>query len=196
MPKETLRRLTPRKQRLLNPPNFANATYVDIQKHWRKLGPLFKSDEAKRIWKPCLVEFATQRGEDNGFPFVEHYPHTLPTHYDSCDWRFSPDRPRRGPMPAFWDYACHSACHWVADLCLFVAKSAYPKQPWRILNSNARESNHSTVWNGDLKNPVLFDVNFSAIGITPRQALKLAWPGWELPVGQYLKGYAHEKNTH
>ncbi len=193
MPKKTLRRLTPRKQRLLHPPNYANAKFVDIQKHWRKLGPLFRSEEARKIWAPCMLEFALDRAAEHGFTFDKSRPRPLPSSYDSCDWRCCPDVPRRGPSPAFWDYACHSACHWVVDLCLFVAKRAYPQQPWRILYSNALKSNHSTVWNGDLKNPLLFDVNFSAIGVSPKEALQLAWPGSELSVGEYLKGYAHAR---
>lgn len=193
MPTATLRRLPTRKQRLLHPPAFDKAKFVDIQRHWRRLGPLFKSEAARKIWAPCMLEFANDRAENSGFAFVERFPHTLPSHYDSCDWRFCPEVPRRGPLPAFWDYACHSACHWVVDLCLFVARSAYPKQPWRILYSNAAKSNHSTVWNGDLQHPLLFDVNFSAIGVSPKEALQLAWHGRELQLGEYLKGYCHAR---
>lgn len=193
MPKNTSRRLPTRKQRLLHPPNYHMANFVDIQKDWRKLGPLFKSDTARKIWAPCMLEFGISRASDHGHEFVERFPHTLPCHYESCDWRFCSEIPRRGPHPAFWDYVCHSACHWVVDLCLFVANSAYPNQPWRILNSNAIKSNHSTVWNGDYQNPLLFDVNFSAIGVSPKEALQLAWQGRELRVGQYLKGYAHAR---
>src|SRR5687767_1089596 len=104
MPKTTIRRLSPRKQRLLNPPNFAAARYVDIQRHWRRLGPIFKSEIAFKVWKPCMEEGQRMRQEGYGFEYKPHPEYKLPADYDSCDWRWDFDNPRRGPMPAFWDF--------------------------------------------------------------------------------------------
>jgi hypothetical protein len=77
------------------------------------------------------------------------------------------------------------------DLNLYVAATAYPDIPWRILN----QVKHSTVWNGDYDHPVLFDANFLALEVPASQALRLAFPGRKLQPGQYLKWYAHLKQN-
>lgn len=129
--------------------------------------------------------------EDHGFEYKPHPEYRLPSDYDSCDWRFceSDGSLRRGRRPAFWDYACHAACHWLVDLNLYVATRAYPKQPWRILHCSTAKHNHSTVWNGDLQVPLLFDVNFLALGVSASEALQTAWPGQELLPWEPLKDY-------
>src|SRR6266446_428227 len=123
------------------------AEYVPIQKYWRKLKPLFAQTE--HLWRPSLFEYMYQRSCEHKYPFRPPTceSHHLPAHYDSCDWRFG----HRGRMPAFWEYVCHSACHWLVDMNLYVAVRGFPDVPWRILSSQK----HSTVWNGDGKYPVL-----------------------------------------
>lgn len=131
-----------------------------------------------------MWEFDKMRREERnqGESRFKEEDHRAPSSYDSCDWRF--ERPRE---LAFWEFACHSACHWVVDLGLFVAKSAYPDVPWRILTAR----HHTTAWNGSTENPVLFDINFHAIGIDPSEAMKSASKGREMKIGRYLKGYLH-----
>lgn len=179
-------KLTPKKQRLLNPPCYANTKYLDVQKHWRKLGPIFHCPRAACIWLPCMIEYWQVRAHDNHYkynpPRIEPY---CPSVFDSCDWRFNRSKP--GRAPEFWDFVCHGACHWIVDLDLFVAINAYPSVPWQILSSNR----HSTVWNGDYHNPVLFDINYLALEVAPAEALRLAWPGMLLKPWCYLKPYNH-----
>lgn len=167
--------------------NFTNTLYVPIQKHWRRLRPIFQSPEAAAIWKPCLVEYAQQCAIDNGHTYEVKAWHTSPSGYDGCDWRFG--QTRRGPDPAYWEYVCMRACHWIVDLSLFVARCGFASEDWRIVSSQK----HSTVWNGNYDVPLLFDLNFLAIGTTASDALKLASTGRELKVGQYLKAYLHRK---
>lgn len=167
-------------------PRFKAARYVDIQKHWRRLKPLYHSATAATIWKSCLLEHSAWKREDFGLPpFKETYDYQTPSEFDSCDWRCD----RRGRRPQFWLFVCHSACHWLVDLGLFVACSAWPQQPWRILSGRK----HSTVWNGDCRKPLLFDANFLALEVDPREALQLAWNGRKLPARKYLKSYLHHQ---
>jgi hypothetical protein len=58
---------------------------------------------------------------------------------------------------------------------------AEPERPWRIITSD----NHSTVWDGKR---TLFDLNFLALGVSPRESFELAH-GRELPLGRLLKVY-------
>ncbi len=172
--------------KLVDKARVSKVEYFPIQKHWRKLKPIFESREARSIWWPNMLEYLEQRAHQNGYnhrltPEYRARLH-LPRDFDSCDWRYNCED-RKGRQPRFWDYACHSACHWIVDLCLYVASTAYPDVPWRIVSS----SKHSTVWNGDTNNPVLFDVNFLAIGVTPKEALKLAKRGRELKPGKVLR---------
>jgi len=194
MPTQTLLRPTSKKQRLLNPPNFANARYIDIQQHWRRVKPFFYSEKAFKIWKPCMEECSQWKAEDHGFPYRPRPDARYPKDYDGCDWRCRIDEPRRrGPDPAFWDFVCHAACHWLVDLNLYVAWESFPELSWRILTVSTGENNHSTVWDGSLIHPLLFDANFLALGIPAQEALRDVWNGRELRVGQYLKGYLHQQ---
>lgn len=166
--------------------NLHQATYFPIQARWGKLGPIFKSEESTRLWRANLREYSEQRYADYKLSYkYDPKRYSLPKHHDHCDWRF--DRRRPGPMPAFWDFACHSACHWVVDMALYVARSAYGKVPWRVVSSQK----HSTVWDGDEAHPVLFDINFLALGISAPEALKLATTrGRILKPGRYLRPWA------
>jgi len=157
--------------------NPNRVVFVDIQRDWKKLKPIFQSGEATDIWLRNFADYADMRHPGGKWNLIKEYP----MDYDSCDWRFNR---RRGPNPHFWNYACHAACHWVADLGLFVAMEAYPFAGWRIITSGK----HSTVWNGDAKYPTLFDINFSAIGVTPKEAWELATTkGNVLEIGEFLR---------
>jgi len=184
MPKSKTPTLTPKKQRLLNPPDYSKAIYVNVQKYWRRLSPIFRSQRAACIWMPCMLEYWMTRADEYKYefkpPWNEPY---FPAIFDSCDWRFE----RRGRHPAYWDFVVHGACHWIVDLDLFVAINAYPEIPWQILSSQR----HSTVWNGDLREPLLFDVNYLALDVPPAEALQTAWPGRLLEPSRYLKEYLH-----
>lgn len=169
--------------------HFKNAEYVDIKANWRRLRPVFESDRARSIYEPCMREYGEVRAEERGQTYQHREGDILPRHYDSCDWRWCRDDRGRGRKPAYWDYACHSACHWVVDLALFVAQERCPSEHWRIITSQK----HSTVWNGNVKKPLLFDINFSAIGVDASEALSLAAKGRELKVGKYLKAYLHKE---
>lgn len=165
--------------------NKSKLSYFPIQKHWRKLGPLFKSKDSRTIWYPNLLEYMQQRSGENGFKYEEKSYWKLPRDFDSCDWRFG----RIGRHPAYWDFVCHSACHWLADMCLHIASTAYPAVPWRIVSSHK----HSTVWNGSCDNPVLFDVNFLALEVSPKEAWNLAINGKVLKPGQRLRPWVLDK---
>jgi len=147
--------------------------YFPIQQYWRSLKPIFESEAATGIWVMNMADFEEQRSVERGYKnmFPKNRCRLIlnsPSEYDSCDWRFN--RGKRGRAPAYFNYACHSACHWVADLALFVASKHSPHIQWRIITSQK----HSTVWNGCKTRPVLFDINFSAIGISPSEAWILA----------------------
>lgn len=169
-------------------------TYFPIQKHWRKLGPIFRSKEAKAVWEPNMIEFDEQRANDRGCKSSRKSKwERLPMHYDSCDWRFCADG-QRGPRPRYWDYVCHRACHWLVDLCLYVAMTAYPKVSWRIVSydRDGNGNSHSTVWNGDCENPVLFDANFMALGVRAKDAWKTASKGRMLKPGKWLRPWCSQ----
>lgn len=165
----------------MKPPSVKSSRvqYFPIQKHWRKLGPLFRSKESKSIWLPNMHELMRQRASEHGFKYKRHKDReSCPAEFDGCDWRCD----HVGRAPAYWDFACHAACHWVVDMCLYVARLAYPRVPWRIVNSDK----HSTVWNGCSKTPVLFDINFLALKVSPREAWLMAAKGDVLKVGEWL----------
>ena len=55
-----------------------------------------------------------------------------------------------------------AACHWLVNFNLKLATLVEPGRKWRILTSD----HHSTVWDG---HDTLFDFNYSALGISPKE---------------------------
>lgn len=160
--------------------------YFPIVKHWKRLRPLFRSATAEQFWRLNLRDHAEQRASQHKLKHKHNESrYRRPSDYDSCDWRFN----RPGRKPEFWDYCCHSACHWLVDMNLWVAMRAFPEVPWRVVTHNK----HSTIWNGDTENPVLFDLNFLALEVTAKDAWKLASKGRFLKPGNVLRPYVFEK---
>lgn len=143
-------------------PKIERASYLPIALHWRKLRPIYRSDEARCIRLPNMVAFRKQRADEDKFkPNWDHVG--LPKDFDSCDWRCDQGRG-----------------HWLVDLNLFVATQAFPAIP-RIVSLRR----HSTPWNGDRENPVVFDLDFLALSFSAEEALRLAFTrGWELKPGR------------
>jgi hypothetical protein len=102
-------------------------------------------------------------------------PGDLPCQFESCGWHLD----RRPPHPRFWDYVKHAACHWLVNFNLGLATLAEPERPWRIITSDR----HSSVWDGRV---TLFDLNFSALGVSPQECFTLAYDR-DLPPGRLLK---------
>jgi hypothetical protein len=154
--------------------------YFPIQKRWRLLRPLFEREVTIRLAHLEMEAYAQTRAADLGY---EHRPREFsidlrPADYDSCSWRW--DRGRRGPEPGYWAWACHSACHWLAAVNLYVISALEPDRPWRVATSDR----HSTVV--DLGRGLLFDTNFLALRVTPEQcwADAVEGPGAKvLPLG-------------
>jgi alkanesulfonate monooxygenase SsuD/methylene tetrahydromethanopterin reductase-like flavin-dependent oxidoreductase (luciferase family) len=117
--------------------------YVAIQKHWRRLGPLYRSPAAVPIWYLEMEAYRAQRAAEYGRAYrpASLSPELVPANYESCDWRVT--RGRRGPEPAFWAYVCYSACHWVCNLHLWVAMQDQPERPWRIVTRVGRQQSRN-----------------------------------------------------
>jgi hypothetical protein len=143
--------------------------YYDLKRNWQKVRPHLVDKELDDI----LVE------DFNKYTFGrwrKKFKHgRLPSEFDSCvDWRWS----NRGRRPAFWNYTCHLACHWLVNFNLRLAMLVMPNKAWRIITS----PRHSTVWDGG---DLLFDFNFQAFGIEPNECFNDAFKD-ELAPGEYL----------
>jgi hypothetical protein len=151
-----------------------NIRYYPLQRHWtKKIVPHL----GNRKLNDTLVE------NFNKFTFGRwHQRFTYgqtPFEFESCDWWCE----HRGPMPRYWQYVKHAACHWTANWILELAQLVEPKRRWRIITSEA----HSTVWDGA---ETLFDFNFQAMGITPGECFKAAA---RHPTSRELKPGQHER---
>jgi hypothetical protein len=147
----------------------SKVNYYPMQKNWRKIGPSYRHPELKRLIYNEMEDFALGRAIDReaDYEYSDFNLNVLPRYYDSCDWRWSLGSGIRGRKPAFWDYACHSACHWTAQINLAVAMRAEPKRKWRLVSSDK----HTTVWDGET---TLFDSNFLALEVPTTEAWELA----------------------
>ena len=100
--------------------------YYPLQRHWtkkirphltdEKLNATLVKDFNKFTWGRWRQKF--KRGE-------------LPFTYESCDWWCT----HRGPMPRYWQYVKHAACHWTANWALELAQLVEPNRQWRIITS-------------------------------------------------------------
>ena len=134
--------------------------YYQVQLHWRKCKPILESPRARQIWTKSMIDFLRARGTR----VTTIGSVALPKDFDSADWR-SHQGP--GRKPAFWDYVCHGACHWLVNLNLYVAQQVAPTHDWRIV----RSEQHSTVWDGW---ETIFDMNQLALGTLADECFKLA----------------------
>ena len=110
----------------------------------------------------------------------------LPHAHETCDWWCD----HKGPIPRFWQYVKHGACHWLVNFNLRLANLVLPDRPWRIVTSDV----HSTVWDGDVE---LFDFNGLALFGDANKTYVMAH-GWRgnnvpicpkerLPIGAYME---------
>lgn len=141
--------------------------FYPLQRRWRKVGPIYRSDMARAIWLPEMKAYQRQRMSDYGvtYAYPEETPDLRPSDWESSDWRYTCGR--RGPEPAYWQYLTHGSCHWMCNLHLWVAVRAESDRPWRIVTSGK----HSTVWDGD---QTLWDPQFMALGVSATDAWDLA----------------------
>lgn len=161
--------------------------YFDVVRHWPLLRSHYYSDESSAIWKPNMRDWNEQKAAEHKFPYkYAASRYTTPSDHDGCDWRCG----RRGRSPEFWLFVCHAACHFLVDMNLLVAMSAFPKVPWRIVT----QRHHSTIWNGDTENPVLFDPQFLALEVMARQAWQIASRGRFLKPGNALRPFVFAKD--
>ena len=149
---------------------FTNTVqYVDIRKHWKKIKPHIESPAARAIWLPDLLQYRALRQldcfdtHDMGYLGWSHMDYTqaeYPKDFDSCDWRCDTRQ------CAYMKWVCWNACHWVVNLNLWLAELVFPDTKWRIVNSDE----HGTVWNGNVEDVLLFDMNYLALNVTPLEA--------------------------
>ena len=139
--------------------------YYPIQKNWRKAKDIYSSPEAKAIWYPDMILFKEMKAEETGVKqwYPTDSPELTPSDFESCYWRYG----RKGRQPAFWKYVCHAACHHLVGLGLYAATIVEPNQNWRVIGNEY----HSTVWDGE---DTLWDLNYTALGIDPDEAFKIA----------------------
>ncbi|MEN9566485.1 MAG: hypothetical protein RLZZ69_1681 [Cyanobacteriota bacterium] len=134
--------------------------YFDHRKHWRKLQPIFESDEIKE---------ASNR-EMNSFKLTDYHPGNrvyrnfrYPEEYDNSDWRFERGRGR----PAnYLRWVCSRSCHWSAIVNLQVLWIYQPEIPWCLVTSR----DHSTVWDG---HKLIFDMQYYALTIPINELVEI-----------------------
>jgi hypothetical protein len=139
--------------------------YYDIKRHWtKKIEPHLANDKVQDALVTDFNKFTFGRWKQR-FKRGD-----LPQDFESCVW----GREHKGPMPRFWQYVKHGACHWLVNFNLELAMQVEPNRIWRIVTSQR----HSTVWDGNI---TLFDMNFFA-----EESFNLANEK-HLPPGRHLK---------
>lgn len=152
--------------------------YYPFVKKWSKIKPHLINKEFQDILVRDFNKFTYGRWG------IEFKHGMIPFEHESCDWWCN----RKGRRPEYWNYVKHAACHWLVNANLKLAQLVEPKEDWQIVTSD----NHSTVWNG---NDILFDMNFSALGVDPQEGFNTAYyEGELLQIGKQLKVYMAEKN--
>jgi hypothetical protein len=145
--------------------------YYDVKKNWRHVKPHLGDKKLNDILVRDFNNYTFGRWgkkfELGQFPFD----------FENCFWHDN----HRGRRPAFWNYVKKGACHYLVNFNLRLAMLTKPKRQWRIITSKE----HSSVWDGD---ETLFDFNFQALGIDPRECFDLAFER-QLKPGKYVRVY-------
>ena len=175
------------KQAIINGAN--DYKYFDLGRVWNsKLLPIAQSEPAVSILDRDLGKFMRIKERDANEHFKRqginttvsfgYKENSLPYMLDSCDWRYS----KVGRRKSWDDYICHSACHWLANFALYLAKTHQPKRAWQIITSNK----HSSVV--DLESKTFFDLNWHGMNISIPEiyAATVGTRHKLLPVGQEL----------
>lgn len=160
-------------------------SYYDPVRNWRRIEQHLSAVEPVLVHDFNRFTWGTWRRKFEAGMY--------PDQFESCDWRID----RRGRWPRYWKYVKHAACHWLVNHNLELAQAVQPDFEWRILTS----VRHSTVYNG---HGMLFDLNFCALQISPRDAYRLARNGGRgkiLKPGQHLivhyaEHWRREKERH
>jgi hypothetical protein len=173
--------MTHRKSPFVVHADWDRLRYYDVARHWtRRVMPCLSDPELNAILVRDFNRYTY------GTWRQRFRPGDLPRQFENCDWWLN----HRGPMPRFWSYVKHGACHALVNFNLRLAHLVEPSRPWRIVTSDE----HSTVWDGET---TLWDFNFLALGTAPRECLELASlrtaGGRQLPVGKqrYVHIYPH-----
>lgn len=147
--------------------------YYPISKNWPKIKKFIETKEVQEVLVTNFNKYTFGRWGK------EFKAGMVPCEFESCDW----DIDHRGRRPAYWSYVKHAACHWLVNFNLKLAMLVEPKREWRIVTTQK----HSTVWDGE---ETLFDFNFSALGVDPNEAWKLAnTKGKRLKIGKFMTVY-------
>jgi hypothetical protein len=145
--------------------------YYDFRRHWTKrVIPHLGDKKLNAILVRDFNKYTSGTLSQKPFRHGD-----LPYQFEDCEW----DWDHRGLRPRYWAYVKHAACHFLVNFNLRLATLAEPKRPWRIITSNK----HSSVWDGCT---ILFDMNFSALGIPPAKGFLLAYDR-ELRPGKYRR---------
>lgn len=121
---------------------------------------------------------------EHNLPKADPSRYGAPCEHDGGDWRFfKDDGSVRGRLPEYFDYVCGRACHYLVDANLYVITRAFPKNRWRIVT----QARHSTIWNGDTENPVLFDPNYMAFGGCVKKVWEIVSKGRFLKPGRPMR---------
>lgn len=155
---------------------ISSPQYYPFTQKWRKIKPFLQDARFTDILVRDFNKFTMGRWNK------EFTVGMTPHEWESCDWWCD----HRGRMPAYWNYVKHAACHWLVNSNLVLAQLVEPKKSWQIISSQK----HSTVWDGE---NILFDMNFSALGVDPQEAFDLAYYGGKLlDIGKFKRVFFAE----
>lgn len=149
--------------------------YYDVSKNWtKKISPHIA--DVYDILINDFNEFLIDNAKDRNLPYPIKF--TLGEHpfdYESVGWYLH----RKGPLPRYYGFTRHGACHYLVNTNLKLITLAEPSKTWKIITS----TKHSTVWDGD---QTLFDINYFAYEVSPEECFKTANKR-HLKPGQYLR---------
>ena len=155
--------------------NCDDWVYVDLKLHARRLNRILKSSSIRELYHYTTNAYASVRRwqllKESEYTYMpgkwirSKGPLHLPCEADSCDWRYTYETPGRKPL--YWDYVCHSACHWMVEANLEVAKRLLPNNNWIIVSG----VKHSTVLDPEAK--LIFDMQYTALNVSEIAGLQL-----------------------
>lgn len=151
--------------------------YVNLQRHWGRIGKIFRSTAIQRIIVHELVathEVPGYTDVDNierGYNYLHSKSPLLIAEPET--WRpvqfcrgEHQTRNKPGPRPAFYQYVRYAWCRYGSVVNLAVARQWQPEKDWRLVTSDS----HATV----IADDEIFDPQFLSLGVSVDDAYDLA----------------------
>ena len=133
----------------------------EVQREFHLATRAYEAIQRWDIFRHFKKTIPKARQPEEGSEFLK------PWVWDGSDWRCMWKNDQPGRRPAWFDYCCARACHWMTVPWLLVVTALFPDDDWQVLSS----PNHTGIVCFEKK--LIFDPYFYAVGVPIPECISL-----------------------